>query len=358
MTPTESPARERLAGGRIACIARSSSWRPAKPCGSSGSWAGNGTPCAPAPRPWLPWTPAACPPWVGTPLPAVPRAPGTTAGPGHAGRTARPVRAARAVPSARAGQVQRGVQARDLLVNAGQVEAGIDAEFLGQHALCVLVHAQGIGLPAAAVQGDHQQPAHPLPQRLVRHHPGQVGHDLLVAAERQQDVRAFLGGQGAQFGQPRPLGLGKGPGHRGERDPAPQPKRGVERGHRPGRVSALAQLARPPQVLLERHGVRLARYQVQHVAGPGRDEDAALPPRGAARLDDAAQPGDIGVDPALGAGRRLMPPDRVDEFAAGDHAVRAHGQDAEDRLLSRLAQAQLLVTFPGHHRAKHADAQH
>ena len=106
-------------------------------------------------------------------------------------------------------------------MNAGQVEAGIDAELLGQHALSFLVHAQGFGLPAAAVQRDHQQPAHPLPQWLVRHHRAQVGHNLLMAAERQQDVRSFLGGQGAQFGQPRSLGLGEGPGHRGERDPAP-----------------------------------------------------------------------------------------------------------------------------------------
>ena len=106
-------------------------------------------------------------------------------------------------------------------MNAGQVEAGIDAEFLGQYALSFLVHAQGIGLSAAAVQRDHQQPAHPLPQWLVRHHRAQIGHDLLMPAERQQDVRSFLGSQGAQFGQPRSLGLGEGPGHRGERDPAP-----------------------------------------------------------------------------------------------------------------------------------------
>ena len=68
MTPTESPARERLVGGRIACIARSSSWRPAKACGSSGSWAGKGTPCAPGHAPGCPEPPMACPP--GLPCPS------------------------------------------------------------------------------------------------------------------------------------------------------------------------------------------------------------------------------------------------------------------------------------------------
>ena len=75
-------------------------------------------------------------------------------------------------------------------------------------------------------------------------------------------------------------------------------------------------------------------------------------------LDDAAEPGDVGVDAALRAGGRILPPDRVDQFATGDHPVSAHRQDAEDGLLPGLAQTQFLIAFPGRHRAKHADTQY
>ena len=243
-------------------------------------------------------------------------------------------------------------------MNAGQLAAGIDAEFLGQHAPAVGEDPQRLGVPPAAVQRDHQQPAHPLAQRMVRHQGGQVGHDLLVAAQREQDVGPFLGGGRAQLGQPHPLGLRERAGHPGERDAAPQPERGLQRVDRAGRVAALAQLPGPGQVLLEGDGVGLAGHQVQHVPGPGGDQHAARPAHRPGRLDDAAKAGHVGVDAALGAGGRILPPDRVDELAAGDHPVGAHGEDAEHGLLPGLAHAQLLVAVPRRYRAEHADAQH
>ena len=106
-------------------------------------------------------------------------------------------------------------------MNAGQVGAGIDAEFLGEHPPSVLEHPQRLRGPPAAVQRDHQQPPHALPQRMVGHQRGQVGHDLLVTAEPEQDIGPFLGGTGTQFGQPHPLGLGERTRHAGERDATP-----------------------------------------------------------------------------------------------------------------------------------------
>ena len=209
-------------------------------------------------------------------------------------------------------------------MDAGQVAAGVDAEFLGQHPAALGEYPQRLGLPPAAVQRDHQQPAHPLAQRVVGHHRGQVGHDLLVPAERQQHVGALFGGGGAQLAEPDPLGLRERPGDPGEGDATPQRERGVERGHRAGRVARLAQLAGPAQVLLEGDRVRLSRHQVQHVAGPGRDQDT---PRAAQRpvgLDDPPQAGHVGVDAALGAGRGILPPDGIDELTPGDHPVGPH----------------------------------
>ena len=162
-----------------------------------------------------------------------------------------------------------------LLVNAGQVTTGIDAKFLGQHPAALGEYAQRLGVPPAAVQRDHQQPAHPLAQRVIGHHRGQVGHDLLVPAEGQQHVGALFGGGGAQLAEPDPLGIRERPGDSGERDAAPQRERGVERGHRGVRVARLTQLAGPAQILLEGNRVRLSRHQVQHVARTGRDQDTA-----------------------------------------------------------------------------------
>ena len=75
-----------------------------------------------------------------------------------------------------------------LLVDAGQIPAGIDAQLLGQHPAALGEYPQRLGVPPAAVERDHQQPAHPLAQRVIGHHRGQVGHDLLVPAERAQEA--------------------------------------------------------------------------------------------------------------------------------------------------------------------------
>ena len=243
-------------------------------------------------------------------------------------------------------------------MNPGQLGPRVDAEFLGEHVPAVGEDAQRLGVPPAAVQRDHQQPAHPLAQRMVRDQGGQVGHDLFVAAQREQDVGPFLGGARAQLGEPHPLGLRERAGHAGERDAAPEPERALQRVDRGDRIPVLAQLPGPGHLLLEGDRVGLARHQVQDVAGPGGDQHAARPAGRPGRLDDAAQPGHVGVDAALGAGGRILPPDRVDELAAGDHPVGAHGEDAEHGLLPGLAHPQLLMAVPCCYRTEHANAQH
>ena len=283
----------------------SSSWRPEKPGASSGSWAGTGVPLASG-------TPgrSRCPPSTRIRVPSRPRPPPL---PTHLRRHGRAV-----------GGGQRGVDGQHLLVDPGQVAARVDAQLLGQHPAAVLEHPQRLGVPPAAVQRDHQQPAHPLPQRMIRHHGGEVGHDLLVPAQRQQHVGALLGGRGAQLAEPDPLGLRERPRHSGERDAPPERERRVERGRRAGRVARLAQLAGPAQVLLEGHRVRLARHQVEHVAGSGRDQDPARAAQRPVGLDDPAQACHVGIDAALGADRGILPPDGINELAAGYHPVRPH----------------------------------
>ena len=77
-------------------------------------------------------------------------------------------------------------------------------------------------------------------------------------------------------------------------------------------------------IAVEGNRVRLARNQVEHVAGPGRDQHPARAAQRAVGLDDPAQAGHVGVDAALGAGRGILSPDGIDELAPGYHAVRPH----------------------------------
>ena len=210
-------------------------------------------------------------------------APGPSPGPTPAG-AAGPLRALeprRAGCSARGrggGQVQRGIAGQYLLVNAGQLGAGIDAEFLGEHPPSVLEHPQRLGVPPAAVQRDHQQPAHALAQRMVGHQRGQVGHDLLVAAQREQDFGPFLGGAGAQFGQPHPLGLRRtGPAPRRTRRRATARARSpARRPRRPGHRSCAA--AGPGPVAARRR-----RRRAGPAPGAGRIRPRRRPAPGPAR---------------------------------------------------------------------------
>jgi hypothetical protein len=53
-------------------------------------------------------------------------------------------------------------------VQAPQRLAGLDAELLGQSPPGRVIHAQGVGSPAAPIQSEHQQAEDALSQRLLR----------------------------------------------------------------------------------------------------------------------------------------------------------------------------------------------
>ena len=202
---------------------------------------------------------------------------------------------------------------------------------------------QRLGLAPAPVQGDHQQPARPLAQRVLGRQRGQLGHRRRGLPLGEHQVGPFLRRGGAQLGQPLPLRLGEGPGHPGERLAAPQRERLVDRPRR----AAASPAARSPRARL-RHsskspGVEAAGAEPQQVAAARGDKHQAgrraATVRVAARpvrLEHAAQPRHVGVDAVLGAGRRLVTPYRVDQLAARDHPVGPAREHAEHRELPRL----------------------
>ena len=128
-------------------------------------------------------------------------------------------------------------------MDAAEPRTGIDAQLAVEHLAGVVEGLQRLGLPAAAVQRDHQQAAHALTQRVLRDERGQLGHRLLVTAQIEQDVGALFGGGRAQLGEAGPLGGGERTRHPGEGGSVPFAERVVQRGDRPGQVPGRAQPA-------------------------------------------------------------------------------------------------------------------
>ena len=242
-------------------------------------------------------------------------------------------------------------------MNAAELGPRIDAQLLAEHLPRVVKRLQRLGLAATPVQRDHQQAAHPLAQWVLRDQRGELGYGLLVAAQVEQHLGAFLGGGRAQLGEADPLGRGERPRNPGERRSVPFAERGVQGRDRPVQVAGGAQTAALLQAPLENDGVHLAGVQAQRVTAARRGQDLAGPAPGTARLQHPAQPGHVGVHAALGAGRGLLSPHGVDELITGDDPVRAHGQHAQNGLLPGRADRELPAGQPRPHGPEHADAQ-
>lgn len=137
-------------------------------------------------------------------------------------------------------------------VQALQFRARVDAEFLGEHVSQMLVVGEGIGLPAAAVRGEHVLGGRPLVQRVGGAPLGEGRQQRGVLAHSQPQVGAV------QFRGPLLLAEGfagrvePGGVDTGERFAPPQLQRLPEQCHRPRVVVALPgrseQLAEPVHV--------------------------------------------------------------------------------------------------------------
>ena len=154
-------------------------------------------------------------------------------------------------------------------MDTAELRTRIDTKLIREHLAGIVEGLQRLGLAAAAVQRDHQQPAHPLAQRVFRDQRGQRGHGLLVAAQVQQHVRALFRGRRPQLGEADPLGGGVGTRNPGEGGAVPFAERAVQCRDRPGQVPGCAHPAAAQQAALEDDGVDLLGVQAQHVTAAG-----------------------------------------------------------------------------------------
>ena len=148
-----------------------------------------------------------------------------------------------------------------------QVLPRVDAQLIGEQRPSPLEGRQRLGLPARAVQREHQVPPAPFAQWRVGDGRFEFADELGGPARRQQRVGAVLHQGGVLLDPPGPLGL-PAPAVGQLRSTAPQRHRLVETGHR---VDGDARVHRIPSL---RCGHPIAR-RVHVTAG----QDPAGPPR-------------------------------------------------------------------------------
>ncbi len=117
---------------------------------------------------------------------------------------------------------QRGIVGEDRLLQALELRSGTQTELAVERPDRVAVGIQRLALTPGPIQREHELPAQALAQRLRRHEPFQLAHELGTAAHREIGLDAILDRGRAQVLQARDLGRRERlERHVGQRRPAP-----------------------------------------------------------------------------------------------------------------------------------------
>jgi hypothetical protein len=169
------------------------------------------------------------------------------------------------------------------------------------------VRLERVPLATGAVQRNDELAPKRLPVRVLGGERLQLAHDGVVAAEGELGVAQQLDRAQAQLLEPAALGVRNRLGDEvGEARPAPERERLTEPGRSFGRATGGDLTLPTGDEPLEPLEVELARLQADQVAAAAR-----LDPAGA---EDLAQPVDVDLQGLHGGGRRLLSPERIDEF--------------------------------------------
>jgi hypothetical protein len=230
----------------------------------------------------------------------------------------------------------------DLQLESLQRRPRVDAELLDQRPAPALVHVQRVGLPATAVEREHQLAAQALAEHVLGDQRLELRHKLALAAERQVRVDAVLERREPQLLQPRDLALRvRLAAELGERLAVPERERVAQERRPLGRIVVLP---RPGDQRLEPRGVDLVRRDVQQITGRARPD-----PLGA---DQLAQARDMPVQRGLRRARRLLAPQRLDQLRAGHDLRPAQEQHREERPLLGARRSHVKATLDDAQRTK------
>ncbi len=201
------------------------------------------------------------------------------------------------------------------------------AEFLGDQGAPGLVDREGVGHPAAAVEGQHQLAAQPFPQRLLPDERLELADEFAVAAQGELRLDALHDDADPALLQRRRLGPDQLLRTVGQWLPPPLGEAGAVRLHRVELAVLPERGSRVRDGLVERQQVEPVPTELEAVA-VARPDDQLRP-------ELTAQLGHALLDLGHSGRRRRFPPQDRDESFHRDDVFAAEQQRGQHR--SRLA---------------------
>ena len=244
--------------------------------------------------------------------------------------------------------LEAGLLAQDRAVQLLERGARIDSELLRQSAARVLIRRERFGLPARAVEREHQLAARPLAQRLLLDQRLELADHLGVPAELEIGLDPIFERGKPQLRQPPDLGLGERLElELGERRASPEGERLTQR----RRLARTRPLRAPAKQLLETVHVDRAPVDAQHVARRPRLEHVG--PEELPQLRDQV------VQRRRCRSRRLLAPQLVDQpFARYELAGPQQEQEREQGALALPRQREELPRARDLERAQKPKLEH
>jgi hypothetical protein len=240
----------------------------------------------------------------------------------------------------RSGTISRGgserrVLAEDLMLEPFERRPGLERELVGKETAALLVHVQRVGLPARAVEREHQLAAQALAERIRRHQLLQLRYDLGVSAELELRLDALL--QRAEPQLLEALGLGAR-----EVLVAKVGKRlaAEERERAPQKLGPRVRVRLPPGLRhqrVETAEVAVLRPQAKRVSRWARLDRL--------RSEQLPERRHVPVQRLRHRLRRLRPPQGLDQLVCTDHLAPAQQQQREQRPLLRPGRRQVAPVF-------------
>ena len=209
-------------------------------------------------------------------------------------------------PARPCGQLEAWVLPQDLQLELLQRRPRLEAELLDQRPAPALKRVQRVGLPAAAIQRQHQLAAQPLSEHVLGDQRLELRHQLEMAAGRQIGIDPILQRREPQLLQPGDLALRERLAPQiGQRLPPPQRQRITQ----PGRaIPGIPARTRPLDQQLKPRHIDLIRRRAQQI--PRRPRPDPLSPQ------QLAQRRHMPVQRVLRATRRILTPQRLDQLRA------------------------------------------
>ena len=246
------------------------------------------------------------------------------------------------------GRVERRILHKDRLLEPLQSLARVEAELVAQRRARFLHHGERVRLATGPVQGEHQQLAQPLAQRVVADERLQLGDRLAVSTDREVGLQAMLERDEAQRFQPADLvARERLVAEVRQRRAAPQRERAAQHLARLGRGPSGKQLPALVQQPLEPLQIERAVLDPHQVAERPRLDHPI-----AERLPQLRHVHLQRLDRSRG---RLLIPQRINEPLRRHRLARVQQQDRKQRALLRRPQLELGPVLPDRQRTENPE---